>query len=145
MIYRHRFQVHAPLVRVTEFHSRAASMAAITPPLIVVRIQQAPAVLSEGDEIAFTMWLGLLPLRWLARIEDVSLDGFTDRQLRGPFAAWVHRHSFEAVDEQTTDVVDEINLRLKAHPFWWLVGMGMRLGLPVLFAYRAQKTRRLLE
>ena len=91
------------------------------------------------------MWLGLLPLRWLARIEGVSLDGFTDRQLRGPFAAWVHRHSFEAVDEQTTDVVDEINLRLKAHPFWWLVGMGMRLGLPVLFAYRAQKTRRLLE
>ena len=30
MNYRHSFRVRAPLVRVAQFHSRAASMAAIT-------------------------------------------------------------------------------------------------------------------
>ena len=145
MIYRHRFQVRASQARVAEFHSRAASMAAITPPLVIVRIHRAPEVLAEGDEMEFTMWLGPLPVRWVALIEQVSLHGFTDRQLRGPFAVWAHRHSFVDIDEQTTDVVDEIVLRLKKHPFWWLVGMGMRLGLPVLFAYRAWKTQRILQ
>lgn len=145
MIYRHRFQVSSPLERVVEFHSRSASMAAITPPPIIIRVQHAPPVLRNGDEMDFTMWLGPLPIHWLAVIEAVSPDGFTDRQLRGPFAEWVHRHSFIAMDEHRTAVVDEVSLRLRAHPLWWLIGAGMRLGLPVLFAYRAWKTRRYLQ
>jgi len=91
------------------------------------------------------MWLGLFPIRWLARIQDVSSTGFTDQQLEGPFAEWVHRHIFVAVDEQTSVILDEVDLRLRSHPFWWLVGMAMWLGLPLLFAYRAWKTRRMLQ
>jgi ligand-binding SRPBCC domain-containing protein len=144
MIYQHRFQVHAPLVQVAEFHQRTASMAAITPPPIITQMRRAPAVLGEGDEMEFTLWLGPLPVRWVARIEAVSVNGFTDRQLSGPFAKWVHHHIFTAVDEQTTEVVDEISLRLRSHPLWWLVGMGMRLGLPALFAFRAWKTKGML-
>jgi ligand-binding SRPBCC domain-containing protein len=143
--YHHRFVLKAPLEQVAEFHSRAASMAAITPLPIVVRIQRAPAVLTEGDEMEFTMWLGPFPIHWMARIEQVSSTGFTDRQLQGPFAAWSHRHEFVSVDEHSTEVVDSIALNLRRHPVWWLVGAAMRLGLPVLFAYRAWKTRRLLE
>lgn len=145
MTYCHHFRVDASLARVANFHGRAASMAAITPPPIVVRMRNAPAVLAEGNEIEFTMWLGPLPVRWLARIESLSLTGFTDRQLHGPFAEWVHRHTFVAVDEHTTDVLDEITTRLRPHLLWWPVGLGMQLGLPVLFAFRAWKTRRLLQ
>jgi hypothetical protein len=49
------------------------------------------------------------------------------------------------VDEQTTEVVDEVSLRLSSQPLWWLVGLGMQLGLPILFGYRGYKTRRILE
>ena len=93
----------------------------------------------------FALWLGPLPLRWLARIENVSAAGFTDRQLRGPFEHWVHRHAFVAVDETTSQVVDEIEASLRKHPLWGLVGLGMWLSLPLLFAYRGWKTRQLLE
>jgi ligand-binding SRPBCC domain-containing protein len=93
----------------------------------------------------FTMWLGPLPLRWLARIEEVSPTGFTDRQLRGPFQEWIHRHTFVPVDESTTAVLDEIELKLRSHLLWGLVGLGMWLSLPLLFAYRAWKTRRLIQ
>jgi ligand-binding SRPBCC domain-containing protein len=145
MKYSHRFRVHASLAKVAEFHSRSASMPTITPPPIIVRVQRAPAVLAEGDEMDFTMWLGPLPLRWLARIEAVSPNGFSDRQLLGPFAEWVHRHSFIMVNEQATDVFDEIILNLRNHPFLWSIGLGMRLGMPFLFAYRGWKTKRMLE
>lgn len=145
MFFRHRFQVRAPLEKVATFHSQAASMAAITPPPLSVRLRQAPSVLSEGDNMDFSLALGPFSVRWLARIENVTSTGFTDRQLHGPFAEWVHQHKFSAVDDHTTDVIDDITLRLSANPFWALIGLGMRLGLPFLFAFRAWKTRRLLE
>ena len=145
MKYQHRFEVNAPLAAVAEFHAQSASMGAITPPPVVVRVHRAPARLDDGDEIDFTMWLGPLPLHWLARIEDVSPTGFTDRQLHGPFRHWVHRHTFTPVDETTTAVVDEIKLELRSNLWWKLVGLGMWLSLPLLFAYRGWKTKRLIQ
>jgi len=168
MKYRHRFTVQAPLEAVADFHSRSDSMGAITPPPVIAQVHQAPPQLSEGDEMDFTLWFGPVQLRWLARIEDVVRDqggdngqatggdhhgrrtrsaaaGFSDRQLRGPFAHWLHRHTFKAVDETTTEVIDEIEFKLRSHPLWRLVGLGMYLNLPLLFAYRGWKTRQLLE
>lgn len=144
MFYRHRFQVRAPLDKVAAFHSQSAGMAAITPPPLTVQLHYAPPILNEGDTMDFSLKLGPLAIGWLAQIEGVSPAGFSDRQLRGPFAEWVHQHKFSAVDDNTTDVIDEITLRLSRNPLKFLLGLGMRLGLPFLFAFRAWKTRRLL-
>ena len=122
MKYTHRFRVEAPLPAVAEFHSRSASMPAITPPPMIVRVHAAPERMTSGDQMDFTLWAGPIPVRWLARIEDASAEGFTDRQIRGPFAAWAHRHTYVRVDDRTTDVVDEVEAKLKRHPFWGLAG-----------------------
>lgn len=145
MKYRHAFRIRASLVAVADFHFRSASLAAITPPPMIVRVHQAPALLHEGSEMDFTIWLGPLPMRWRARIEDVSPRGFTDRQLWGPFREWRHRHTFVPLSEVETEVVDEIHATLRPHIVWGPVGWAMWLGLPALFTYRARKTRRLLE
>jgi len=145
MKYQHRFRVRAPLEAVAHFHSRSASMAAITPPPIVVRVHRAPEIQHDGDEMDFTLWMGPLPVRWVAHIENVSPTGFTDHQLRGPFKQWTHRHSFVAIDGRTTDVLDEVTIELRVHPLWGPVGLGMWLTLPLLFAYRAWRTKRIVE
>lgn len=161
--YRHHFQVRAPLKAVADFHARSDSMGAITPPPVIVRVHHAPSRLSEGDEMDFTLWFGPFSLRWVARIEEVvrpegpsgnqdvvqaeemATASFADRQLRGPFDYWLHRHTFMAIDETTTMVIDEIELKFRRHPLWGLVGLGMWLSLPLLFAYRAWKTQQLLD
>ena len=145
MKYQHRFEVNVPLAEVAEFHRQSQSMADITPPPVKVQIHQAPAQLAEGDEMDFTLWLGPLPIRWLAGIENVGPTSFTDRQLRGPFRHWTHRHIFESINPETTAVVDEIELGLRLHPWWGLVGLGMRLTLPFLFAYRGWRTCQVLR
>lgn len=145
MEYHHRFEVKAPLAEVAQFHRLSASMGAITPPPVLVRVHHAPEVLKDGDEMDFTMWLGPLPVRWVARIEDVTSSGFVDRMLRGPFSSWVHHHRFVGVDTQTIAVEDHVEVTLSSHPFWKLVGGFMWVNLPVLFAYRGFKTRRLLS
>lgn len=95
--------------------------------------------------MAFTLWAGPLPIRWVACIEDASEQGFSDRQLSGPFGSWVHRHGFDRVDDHTTDVVDRIEAAYSKHPFWAVVGRLMWLGMPLLFAFRARRTRAILE
>ncbi len=102
-------------------------------------------IMGDSDEMDFTMWVGPLPVHWVARVEDVSPTGFLDRQVRGPFASWAHHHSFVAVDEAATQVIDEVDAQLKPHLFWRSVGLAMWLALALLFAYRGWKTRRLLE
>jgi len=144
MEYRHRFTAHAPLEDVLAFHRTAGSLKAISPPLFRVSGLEAPDCLEEGSRIGFKMWLGPLPLRWVARIENFDDTGFDDVQLEGPFASWTHRHRFHANPDGTCQVDDHVSLALKAHPLWWPVGLLMALGLPLLFGYRARKTNLLL-
>jgi ligand-binding SRPBCC domain-containing protein len=94
MKYRHTFRVRADLADVADFHTRATSLGAITPPVIPMRLNHAPECLANGDQMDFTMGIGPLSVRWVARVEDVSPSGFRDRQLQGPFEQWSHHHSF---------------------------------------------------
>ena len=110
-----------------------------------MQIQEAPDPLNEGDTMNFTTRLGPLPLRWHARIENVNETGFTDRQITGPFSEWVHRHDFLPYSDHQTEVRDHIEYAIRLHLIWGPIGFGMVLGLPLLFAFRARKTRRLLE
>lgn len=145
MEHNSQFNVNAPIDAVLEFHRSARSLRAITPPLIPMTALQAPDPLAEGTEMAFTLWLGPIPVRWTARIESSTPTGFIDRQLSGPFASWTHEHSFTALDSRSTLVEDHVRYELKSNPFWWLVGGLMALGLPLLFRFRAFKTRQILE
>ncbi|MCX7854016.1 MAG: hypothetical protein N2383_14710 [Caldilineales bacterium] len=143
--FRSRFRVEAPLADVVAFHRRAAGMAAITPPPVLVRIHEAPTELGEGSEMDFTLWLGPLPIRWRARIEEVNDHGFRDRQVAGPFRHWLHTHRFVPVGENATEVYDTIEFELADRWPARLIGAGLWLGLPFLFAYRRRQTRRLLS
>lgn len=145
MKYRHAFRVDAAPDEVAAFHVQALSLQAITPPLMPMRLHRAPDQMVDGAEMEFTLWLGPIPVRWHARVEDVSPAGFVDRQVSGPFAQWVHRHTFLAMDGGATQVVDQVEARVRRHLLWGPVGLAMWLGLPLLFAYRGWRTRRLLE
>jgi ligand-binding SRPBCC domain-containing protein len=145
MKYRHTFRVDAPPAAVAAFHTRSSSLKAITPPLVPMRLHSAPEEMADGDEMEFTMWLGPVPVRWRARIEDPSPAGFVDRQVSGPFAAWAHRHTFLPLDDGGTQVIDEVEARLRRHLLWGPTGLAMWVGLPLLFAYRGWQTRRLLD
>lgn len=142
--FHHRFVVRATMGAVWDFHSRPSGLAELNPPLVRVSICSAPKRLSEGATMRFVLWLGIVPVPWVARYSDVSPRGFTDSQLRGPFRYWRHRHAFVPLDGARTEVVDEVEAQLATHPLHAATGLLIWLGLPVLFAYRTWKTRRLL-
>lgn len=145
MKYQHIFRVRAPQAAVAAFHRRSEALRAITPPPIIVQLHAAPPTLGEGDEMDFTLWLGPVPIRWVAHIERVTPESFVDRQVRGPFRRWEHTHSFVKIGDHCTEVRDAIDAEPGEGLYRKLVSLGMWLGLPILFAYRGWKTRRMLE
>lgn len=143
--YIHRAQIGAPVESVAKFHRDANALRRLTLPLIIVKMHQIEPM-AEGSKADFTLWIGLLPVRWMAVHSQVdALKGFTDTQLQGPFKSWVHQHSFIVIDENATEIRDEIEAEMAAHPFWFFVGWLMWLGLPVMFAYRSWVVKRHLE
>ncbi|MEJ2750906.1 MAG: hypothetical protein P8183_23810, partial [Anaerolineae bacterium] len=123
------------LTAVSDFHRDSRALRQLTPPPIWVQFHWVEP-LAEGAVADFTMWLGLLPVRWTAVHTQVTPHGFIDTQKRGPFKRWIHQHSFRELDNGKTEVVDEI----EAEP-GNLVSRFMWLTLPVLFAYRGWRTR----
>ena len=102
--------------------------------------------MKENSIADFTMWLGPIPVRWKAVHSNVEPDrGFVDTQKEGPFKQWIHEHSFIYIDNNTTEVRDEISLVFKNNAFWGLIGRMLWLSLPILFMYRSWITRRSVE
>lgn len=139
--FKRCFEVAAPKEALIRFHSDPRALRILKPPGMVVRFHRVEPV-SEDSIADFTMWLGPLPIRWEATHFDVESNAFSDTQSRGPFAHWEHRHSFVAIDENTTQVSDEINAEPGKHLFWGFISRLMWVGAPGLFAYRTWKTKR---
>jgi len=143
--FRHEFQVNAPIERVAEFHSSTKALKLLTPPPLFVKFNQIEPM-GEGSQADFTLWLGPIPIHWMAVHTGVHpTGGFTDTQVEGPFQTWVHRHSFRQVTDDTTKIIDEIEGQPSNHFFGGIVSRFMWLTLPILFSYRAGQTRRAVE
>lgn len=142
--FSHRFRVNAPLLAVAAFHRDSRALKRLTPPPVFVQLHRMEP-LGENSVTDFTMWMGPLPVHWIAIHTNVDpMHGFQDSQLQGPFARWEHRHTFEPLDDKTTLVTDQIQAEF-GDGFWGLLGRFMWLNLPFMFAYRGWVTRRAVE
>lgn len=140
-VFDFKFTVNAPLTAVSHFHHDTRILKKLSPPPIFVQIHRFEP-LGEGSEAEFTLWFGPLPLRWLAIHSNVSINGFTDTQARGPLKQWQHTHRFTAVSTQVTEVHEHVEYSHKPG----LSGLFTRLlfsqaGLYGLFTARKWLTR----
>jgi ligand-binding SRPBCC domain-containing protein len=145
LLFKHEFRVDAPLEAVHAFHLDPAGLPRLTPPPILVQMLDAPASVVDGTMMTFRLWLGPIPVRWVAQFHDMHDFGFVDSQMEGPFASWIHTHRFEQDSTGGTIIFDQIEASLSNRPASWLLGAGLWLGLPLLFLYRRLRTRGLLR
>jgi ligand-binding SRPBCC domain-containing protein len=136
----HREQVlEAGLGEAFSFFARAENLEAITPPWLSFRITSPmPAEVGAGTLIRYRLKLHGVPVSWLTRIEEWDPPhGFVDRQLSGPYALWHHTHSFAAIDDEHTRMVDVVRY---GHRFGPLGTIGehllVRRDLERIFDYR---------
>ncbi len=146
----HRLQreqyVDRPLADVFHFFAEAHNLERITPPWLSFTVLTAdPIEMRVGTLIDYRLRVHGVPLRWTSRIEDWEPGrSFVDRQLRGPYGLWHHRHTFAEAGEGTV-VHDEVDYAMPfgalgdlAHPLF------VRRDLERIFTYRHEAVPRLL-
>jgi ligand-binding SRPBCC domain-containing protein len=138
--YAHRFTVEAPIEQVTAFHRDTTALKTLTPFPIFVQLHSVEPM-AENSTAKFTLWAGPLPIRWEALHTNVTQNGFTDTQVKGPYQYWTHHHIFNAIGENTTEIIDEVNAIPNPKFFWGIITRLMLFSLPILFAYRSWRTR----
>jgi ligand-binding SRPBCC domain-containing protein len=129
-----------------DFFSNAANLDAITPPSLGFTIlTPLPIEMREGTLIAYRLGLLGIPIHWLTRIDEWTPGrSFTDTQVRGPYAHWVHRHSF-APHPDGTLIRDRVDYALPL-PFLTapVHALFVRPMIERIFAYRREVITRVL-
>lgn len=140
-VFDFRFHVAAPLSAVRHFHRDTRALKRLTPPPTIVVLHDIEP-LGEGSVSKFTLWVGLLPLRWTAVHRSVTEHGFTDVQTEGPAAKWEHTHTFTPLTETATEIGEHIEFEHKSG-FWGIVTriLFARPNLYFMFTYRMLATR----
>jgi hypothetical protein len=146
-VLRRRQELGHPLERVFEFFSAARNLERITPPWLRFEVRTPePVRMEQGALIDYRLHYRGIALGWTSQIE-VWEPGrqFVDRQLRGPYGLWHHRHTFTASDAGTV-IEDEVHY---AAPFGALGELAQPLfvarDLGRIFDYRQDAVRRIFE
>ena len=117
----HTFEAHqwvsSPIDQTFEFFADAANLEAITPPFLNFRIlTKLPVEMRVGARIDYRIALYGLPMTWKTNIDQwQSGRSFIDRQLSGPYAQWIHLHTFEP-SQGGTQLYDRVRYALPMDP-----------------------------
>ena len=107
------FEVAADPARCWAFFATADNLPLITPPWLDFRIIRGGGRIGRDALLDYTIrWMGL-PVKWQTKIIDWSPPRqFIDFQVRGPYALWIHQHTFEPTAAGGTDCRDRVVYRL---------------------------------
>lgn len=137
--------ITAPPEAVWRFHERPDILKLLTPPWQPVEAVRREGGLGPGAESEFRLWLGPLPVTWLARHTDEYEPNrlFTDIQVQGPLESWTHRHRFVPEGSHTRlidDITFTLPLEVLSEPaIGWFVIDRLR----DMFTYRHKVTQEL--
>jgi len=95
--------IPAPIERVFDFFSLADNLNLIIPPWLKFQIlTPGPIRMELNTVIDFALKIYGIPVQWRSEITEWHPPGsFTDKQIKGPYAIWEHKHSFFAKDNGT--------------------------------------------
>lgn len=145
-VLRTQVLVARPIDEAFAFFADAGNLERITPPELNFRIlTPMPVAMHVGARIDYRLGLFGIPFTW--RTEITRWDpphAFEDTQLSGPYAQWIHTHSFRA-DGDRTVIEDQVRYRLPVFIAGEAAWPVVRLQLARIFRHRERRIRALLE
>ncbi|MGH7784707.1 MAG: SRPBCC family protein [Candidatus Binatia bacterium] len=139
--------INLPRPQVFDFFADAGNLERITPPELKFNIfTPLPVDLRDGALIEYRLSVHGFPINWRTEISlwDPPFE-FIDRELKGPYKQWIHRHTFVEMDDNKTLIKDEVRYRLPVEPFGDLFHWCIRAKLDHIFDFRERAVREILE
>ena len=121
------------------FFGAAENLERITPPELHFKIlTPMPVEMKAGTLLDYRMSLFGVPFKWHTQIAEWDPPNrFVDVQLRGPYALWIHTHTF-AETEAGTLIDDHVRYRLPLSPIGEVAFPLVRRQLARIFSYRRE-------
>jgi ligand-binding SRPBCC domain-containing protein len=140
-------RIAAPIDRVFAFHESPDALVRLTPPWEKVEIEESAGSILPGSRVKLRTRFGPFRLRLIAEHTEYDPPNlFADRQVRGPFASWYHRHLFRTDGSDATILRDEIEFELPLGSLGKLLGGKMvERKLRRMFDYRHEQTKKIVE
>lgn len=140
-------EIDLPREEVFAFFADAVNLERITPPELGFNIiTPQPIEIERGSLIDYKLSLHGIPMKWRTEISvwDPPFE-FVDRQLRGPYAQWIHRHTFTELDRDKTLIEDEVRYRLPFEPLGDIAHFIVRRQLDYIFDHRQKAVDEILS
>ncbi len=140
-------RIPAPPAAVFGFFERPDAFRRLIPPDEDVQVARAPRSLKVGERVLLKARVGFVPVEWeVEHVEYVPGRLFVDRQIRGPFASWTHRHEFDDDGRGGTILRDVVDYAPPLGLLGALIGgKALEARLAKLFQYRHEVVRRAFE
>lgn len=137
--------VPRPRQEVFDFFADAENLERITPSALRFEIASPlPIAMAEGTLIDYRLRLFGVPFKWKTRITTWEPGvRFVDEQLKGPYAKWVHTHSFRDAEGGTV-VSDHVRYQLPFYPVGQMAYPIVRRQLKAIFDFRSRRIRELV-
>ena len=143
------YSVELPLPQkeVFDFFADVANLQLITPPGLNFSIlTPLPISMRVGAIIDFKLSLLGVSFEWKTEIATWEPpDMFVDRQIKGPYAEWVHRHTFRTLGEGRTVMDDDVTYSLPSKPLGELAHPLVRSQLERIFSYRQETILKIMQ
>ena len=142
---RTSMRLAVPRAKVFAFFADANNLGRITPPEVGFLMRTTgPIEMRPGALIDYTIRLHGIPIKWRTEITRwAPPHEFSDVQVRGPYALWVHTHRFRE-DGPETVIEDEVRYALPFGALGRLAHPLVRRQLTRIFEYRREAVTRLL-
>ena len=141
-------RIDVPAAELERWHFRPGAFQRLTPPWENVKVVEEPVEITDGARaVIMTKIIGPVSKQWIAEHKDcIPGRGFTDIQIKGPFAYWKHIHTFRDAGERSCILDDAIDYRLPLGFLGKVFGRGfVRTKLERTFRYRHALTKMDLE
>jgi len=132
---------------VFDWHEAPGAFERLTPPWERVRVVRHEGGIRDGAQVSLRVGPWPVSLRWdLEHLEYQYGRAFTDRQVRGPFRSWRHRHRMIPSGADACVLEDAFEYELPFGAVGRLIGGPfVQWKLRRLFAFRHQVTKRACE
>lgn len=131
-----RFRVDAPPEVVFRWHMSEGAEKRLLPPWFPGRVVSSDGI-KQGSKAKFELKFGGLSAAWIfEHTEYIEGEGFTDRQIKGPFSSWMHKHRF-IPENGGTIIEDYIEYKLPSIVSWnYFVSRYIKNEIKRSFEYR---------